>query len=107
MNFLVILLNGGCMPVAVGLLKSGSERTAQLAAGQIYAYTAVSADTVLPFLGDVLSIAPRGMTIGFASPGDLVLCAGVGLLCFQMTRDTGGGRENGVPGKDSEAEAKS
>ena len=57
-----------------------------LHAGKIYAYSAITERTVLPFLGDVLRLGPAGLPFGFASAGDIVLCAGVALLCFQMTR---------------------
>ena len=85
-NFVVILLNGGCMPVAASLMGTDAARIALLHAGKIYAYSAITERTVLPFLGDVLLLGPAGMPFGFASVGDIVLCAGVALLCFQMTR---------------------
>ena len=85
-NFLVILLNGGCMPVSTQLLVSGTERAEQLLNGQIYAYCVAGADTALPFLGDVLRIGSAGTPVGFASAGDIVLCCGIAILCFQMTR---------------------
>ncbi|MEN6418079.1 MAG: DUF5317 family protein [Clostridiaceae bacterium] len=85
-NFVVILLNGGCMPVAASLMGADASRIALLHAGKIYAYTAISEKTLLPFLGDVLRFGPAGLPFGFASAGDIVLCAGVALLCFQMTR---------------------
>lgn len=86
LNFLVIVLNGGCMPVAARLLEGGSARALQLAAGRVYAYTVADAHTVLPFLGDVIALGTRARTFGFASVGDLILCAGVGALCFLVTR---------------------
>ena len=90
LNFLVILLNGGCMPVAARLLTDGPARAQQLAAGRVYAYTVVDAHTVLPFLGDVLALGTRARTFGFASVGDLLLCVGVGALCFFVTRGVAG-----------------
>ena len=85
MNFLVIVLNGGCMPVNAALLE-GTERLAQLKAGRIYAYCLMSENTRLPMLGDVIRLGTVNHTIGFASIGDVVLCVGVGLLFWQMTR---------------------
>lgn len=85
-NFVVILLNGGCMPVAASLMGNDAARIGLLLAGKIYAYAAITPQTVLPFLGDILRFGPAGLPIGFASVGDIVLCAGVALLCFQMTR---------------------
>ena len=93
MNFLVIALNGGCMPVSASLL-GGAERLSQLAAGRIYAYCLLDASTRLPLLGDVIRLGPAGMPLGFASIGDIVLCIGVGILCWQMThaKDKGADR---------------
>ncbi len=86
LNFLVILLNGGCMPVSESLLIAGSTRAQELAAGSIYAYTQITPQTALPFLGDVIRIGPRGVPFGFASIGDILLGVGVALLFFQMLR---------------------
>ena len=86
LNFLVILLNGGCMPVSEALLVTGSARALQLAEGEIYAYTAIKPQTTFAFLGDVIRIGPRGVPFGFASIGDILLGAGIALLCFQMMR---------------------
>lgn len=85
-NFLVILLNGGCMPVSASLVRDSAQRLEQLANGEIYAYCLMDADTKLSFLGDVLRLGPAGAPLGFASAGDLALCAGVAILCFQMMR---------------------
>ncbi len=86
LNFLVILLNGGCMPVSESLLIAGSTRAQQLAAGEIYAYEPVTPQTALSFLGDVIRIGPKGVPFGFASIGDILLGIGIALLCFQMMR---------------------
>jgi len=95
LNFLVISLNGGCMPVSESLLIAGSERAQQLAAGEIYAYSAITPQTVLPILGDVIRIGPKGVPFGFASIGDILLGIGVALLCFQMMRFQGGDADTG------------
>lgn len=86
MNFFVIVLNGGCMPVSASLLGGASERLSQLAQGRIYAYCLADASTRLPFLGDVIRLGAPGMPLGYASIGDVVLCLGVGILFWQMTR---------------------
>lgn len=85
MNFLVIVLNGGCMPVASFLMEQ-TERLAQLKAGGIYAYCLMGEGTRLPMLGDVIRLGGGSNTLGFASVGDIVLCLGVGILFWQMTR---------------------
>lgn len=86
MNFLVILLNGGCMPVSASLLGGASERLTLLAQGRIYAYCLMDGSTRLPFLGDVIRLGTKTMTLGYASIGDVVLCVGVGILFWQITR---------------------
>lgn len=86
LNFLVILLNGGCMPVSAALMGANSARAESLAAGDIYAYAAITPQTRLPFLGDVLRFGPSGQPMGFASVGDMVLCVAIVLLCVLMTR---------------------
>ncbi|NLI52785.1 MAG: DUF5317 domain-containing protein [Clostridiales bacterium] len=85
-NLLVIVLNGGCMPVSASLLGGAGERLTQLAEGRIYAYCLMDETTRLPFLGDVIRIGPAGVPIGFASVGDVALCIGAAMLIFMMTR---------------------
>ncbi len=86
MNFLVIVLNGGCMPVSASALGTGSERLAQLAQGRIYAYCLQDGTTRLPFLGDIIRLGSPDMPLGYASIGDVVLCIGIGILFWQITR---------------------
>lgn len=86
-NLLVIVLNGGCMPVAATLLGGAGERLTQLAQGRIYAYCLMDAATKLPLLGDVIRLGPAGASIGFASVGDLLLGIGVAVLVYGMTKE--------------------
>ena len=83
-NGLVILLNGGRMPVSQALvLRAGTEElAARLAAGAVPGYALQTAATRLPWLGDVLSVGP----LGYASVGDLLLGVGAGMLAFQLIR---------------------
>jgi hypothetical protein len=90
LNFLVIVLNGGCMPVAAGLAGDAGERLTLLAEGRIYAYCLMDESTRLAFLGDVIRIGPAGMPLGFASIGDILLSLGVAILCWQMTKSASG-----------------
>ena len=82
LNFLVIVSNGGCMPVSPSILGEAGTRLTQLAQGNVYAYCLTNETTRLAVLGDVIRIGP----VGFASIGDLVLGVGVGILCWHMTR---------------------
>ena len=88
MNFAVIALNGGAMPVSAHVLESaaGTRLAAQLASGEIFAYAPVTDSTRLVFLGDVLALEPFGRLLGFANIGDLVLGVGAAMLCFTMLR---------------------
>lgn len=86
LNMLVIVLNGGCMPVSVTLLGGAGGRLAQITQGRIYAYCLLNETTKLPFLGDVIRVGPAGMPIGFASAGDILLGVGVAILAYQMTK---------------------
>lgn len=83
-NGLVILLNGGRMPVSQGLvLRAGTEElAARLAAGAVPGYTLQTAATRLPWLGDILAVGP----LGYASVGDLLLGVGAGMLAFRLIR---------------------
>ncbi|MDP3447088.1 MAG: DUF5317 domain-containing protein [Eubacteriales bacterium] len=94
LNFLVIVFNGGCMPVAAALASGAGERLTQLAEGRVYAYCLADASTRLPFLGDVIRIGPAGMPLGFASVGDIMLSLGVAILCWQMTKAVSGAEKN-------------
>ncbi len=86
LNFLVIVSNGGCMPVSPSLLGEAGIRLTQLAQGQVYAYCLTNASTRFAVLGDIIRIGSASRPLGFASIGDLLLGLGVGILCCQMTR---------------------
>ena len=85
-NFLVILFNGGAMPVSARLLASpgGAALAQSLAVGEVFAYTLCGPGTRLAFLGDVLAFMPGGRLAGFASAGDLALGLGAGWLACRM-----------------------
>ena len=86
LNFLVIVCNGGCMPVSPSLLGEAGTRLAQLAQGQVYAYCLANTATRFAVLGDIIRIGSASRPMGFASIGDLLLGLGVGILCWHMTR---------------------
>ena len=88
MNFAVIALNGGAIPVSAHVLEpaAGIRLAAHLAPGEIFASAPVTVRPRLVFLGDVLALEPFGRLLGFASIGDLVLGVGAAMLCFTMLR---------------------
>lgn len=80
LNLVVILANGGRMPVAssVAPVRPG-----------IAVYTAMSSSTNLNWLGDWIGlpvISPSSPLWGAYSPGDLVLGAGILVTAFMLTR---------------------
>ncbi len=78
-NFLVISLNGFCMPVSpVAQRYLSPEALKRLLSGGIPMYAAQSESTVLSFLGDVLCLP----TFGLASVGDVLLVVGAALWIF-------------------------
>ena len=93
-NFLVIVFNGGCMPVSASLLSAAGERLAQLSEGRIYAYRLMDAATRLPFLGDIIRFGSADRPLGFASIGDLLLGIGVAVLCWQMMKPAQDAKES-------------
>ncbi|MFV0353295.1 MAG: DUF5317 domain-containing protein [Oscillospiraceae bacterium] len=86
MNFLVILLNGGAMPVSQKVLQNAPELSARLANGDIFAYTLGTSATRLPFLGDIIWMNLGSNFSGFASLGDFFIGLGIGLLAFKLVR---------------------
>jgi len=43
-------------------------------------------NTRLSILGDILRVGPSGLPFGFASIGDVILCAGIAVLCFRLVK---------------------
>jgi len=79
MNLLVILSNGGRMPVAAALAGTLVQQ------GQIGQYTLMGSHSHLGFLADWISVPATG---GAYSPGDLVIAAGLALVAFLGVRRT-------------------
>lgn len=80
LNFLVILANGGRMPVDTSLLPA-TDKTASLLSGAIPHYGALTSETHLVFLGDVILL--QGITRSLISIGDIVILAGLFLFVLQ------------------------
>jgi hypothetical protein len=80
LNLLVILANGGRMPVATSVA---------MVRPDVAVYTAMTSSTNLNLLGDWISlpvISPGSFLWGAYSPGDLVLAAGILVTAFMLTR---------------------
>ncbi len=76
-NFLVIMANGGRMPVDTAHLPD-SQHLSSLLEGRVPHYGALDAATRLPFLGDILYLPYP--TPSLLSPGDVILWLGLFLL---------------------------
>lgn len=84
-NALVILANGGRMPVSQeAAVSSGLAGSYALLGEDVsYLHQALSASTRLPFLGDVLAL-PSWLPVGVAfSIGDVLILAGVFILVYR------------------------
>jgi hypothetical protein len=86
-NGLVRAFNGGRMPVApeavAALGVDPQTALAAVAAGLDPVHTVLREDTALPWLADIIPIAPAGAII---SLGDVLIVAGLGMIVTQAMR---------------------
>ncbi|AST07339.1 DUF5317 domain-containing protein [Anoxybacillus flavithermus] len=82
LNFIVIALNGGRMPVSLEATQAvlGKEYVELLKTGLYGKHTAITADTIFPFLGDIIPLAPPYPRVKVISIGDVVMNIGVFLF---------------------------
>ncbi|EMT45974.1 DUF5317 domain-containing protein [Anoxybacillus flavithermus] len=82
LNFVVIALNGGRMPVSLEATQAvlGQEYVELLKTGLYGKHTAITADTIFPFLGDIIPLAPPYPRAKVISIGDVVMNIGVFLF---------------------------
>jgi hypothetical protein len=86
-NLVVVMFNGGYMPVSEAAVAAGGgshEVAAFHAAGHIGAYTLLTAATRFGWLADTI-LAPRPFARAL-SPGDLVLALGIVVALLGLTR---------------------
>ncbi len=80
LNLLVVVANGGRMPVAPALAGVLVQR------GHVGQYVLMGSNTNLNWLADWITVSgPVGIR-GAYSPGDLVVAAGIGVVAFLATR---------------------
>ncbi len=80
LNLLVVVANGGRMPVAPALAGVLVQR------GHVGQYVLMGSNTNLNWLADWITVSgPVGIR-GAYSPGDLVVAAGIGVVAFFATR---------------------
>lgn len=79
LNFLVITLNGGAMPISIsGLMRAGLEKNAQIiSAGGYVTHQPLTELTRLPFLADII-VLPAGYPFPkVLSVGDILISVGI------------------------------
>ncbi len=79
LNFIVIFLNGGAMPISIeGLYRAGlSEEAQMISTGGIITHQPLTPLTKLPFLADVIVLPPPYPFAKLMSIGDFVICIGI------------------------------
>jgi lipoprotein signal peptidase len=79
LNFIVIFINGGAMPISIeGLIKAGLEKEAEMiAAGGIITHQPITDATRLVYLADVIILPPPYPFPKLMSIGDFIICLGV------------------------------
>lgn len=79
LNFIVIMLNGGQMPVSeAGMLKAGlGEDLKALLQGDIVTHTIITKNTILHFLGDIFVLPKPYPRPKVFSVGDVFMAVGV------------------------------
>lgn len=85
LNFLVIISNGGYMPVdpALGIEHGYTVSLTALRSGQIFAHNMITEDTTLRILSDWIKLPPPWPFPKTISPGDILMDLGVFLLIFK------------------------
>jgi hypothetical protein len=77
LNFIVMAVNGGRMPVSIEAAQFlGSEYIDALKAGTYGKHQAITSDTLLPFLGDIIPLSPPYPRRQVISIGDVVMNVG-------------------------------
>jgi hypothetical protein len=86
LNFLVIMLNGGQMPVSQdAMIRAGLTGDLDaLLSGEIITHTVIGKDTVLKFLGDIFILAKPYPKPKVFSLGDVFLAIGVFVYIQEM-----------------------
>ncbi|AKM19136.1 DUF5317 domain-containing protein [Anoxybacillus geothermalis] len=81
LNFIVMAVNGGRMPVSIEAAQFlGREYIEALKAGLYGKHQAITSDTLLPFLGDIIPLSPPYPRQQVISIGDVVMNVGAFLF---------------------------
>lgn len=79
LNFIVIFINGGAMPISIeGLIRAGLEQEAQIiSSGGIITHQPLTAATRIPILADIIILPPPYPFPKLMSIGDFIISLGV------------------------------
>lgn len=100
LNFAVIAANGGMPVFGVAVAAAGSAANAISIPASDFVHTVGTAATRLPWLADVIPLSSPGWLRLVASPGDLLLYAGIAAFmgCANATEPERA-RDTGAPGR--------
>lgn len=99
LNFIVIMANGGHMPVSAGAMLSAGldDNLNVIRAGHFITHSVMDTHTKLPFLGDILVLPKPYPRPKVFSIGDMIMAAGVFIFIQQeMLRGVGSKRQKTV-----------
>ncbi|MCZ0755774.1 DUF5317 domain-containing protein [Anoxybacillus sp. J5B_2022] len=98
LNFIVMLLNGGRMPVSVEAAQFlGREYIEALKAGVYGKHEAITSATWLPFLGDIIPLSPPYPRQQVISIGDVVMNVGAFIFVQHLMVDAAKEETKTVP----------
>jgi len=89
LNSIVIMLNGGRMPVSLEVLEAAglTEAAEMVKSGLDLRHAVMDAGTRLPFLADVICLPPFwGFMMRIVSIGDLIVVAGLFIVAFEVVK---------------------
>lgn len=89
LNLIVIMLNGGRMPVSLEVLETAGlvEAAEMVKSGLDLRHCVLDAGARLPFLADIICLPPFwGFMMRVASIGDLIVVAGLLIVAFEIVK---------------------
>jgi hypothetical protein len=98
LNFIVMAANGGRMPVSIEAAQFlGREYIDALQAGVYGKHQAITSETLLPFLGDIIPLSPPYPRQQVISIGDVVMNVGVFFFIQHLMLSTTNKEHSAVP----------
>ncbi|WP_374719248.1 DUF5317 domain-containing protein [Parageobacillus toebii] len=98
LNFIVMAVNGGRMPVSVEAAQFlGREYIDALQAGVYCKHQAITRETLLPFLGDIIPLSPPYPRQQVISIGDVIINVGAFIFIQHLMLSTASKESSTVP----------